>query len=77
MFKTSKSVLMDFSQSKTITQSLMVLQGTNLVPQPTHKFLGVMLDQELQWNHQANYAIAKASKWTLAAQQLAWPSNGV
>ena len=43
----------------------------------SHKFLGVMLDQELWWGPQANYAVAKATKWTLAYQRLACPSTGI
>ena len=45
----------------------MVLQGVLLAPQATHKFLGVLLDQELWWSHQASSAIAKAL----------WPSTGI
>ena len=43
----------------------------------SHKFPGVMLDQELRWGPQANYAVAKATKWTLAYQRLACPSMGI
>ena len=55
----------------------MVLQGVPLAPQATHKFLGVLLDQELRWSHQASGAIAKATKWVLVFRRLAWPSTGV
>ena len=43
----------------------------------SHKFLGVMLDQELRWGPQANYVVAKATKWTLAYWRLARPSTGI
>ena len=62
MFEASKSVLIDFSCSRTITRPPMLLRGIVLTPQPAYKFLGVMLDQELRWNQQASYAVAKASK---------------
>ena len=48
-----------------------------IVPQPAHKFLGVMLDQEFQWNQQANSTLAKSTKWTLAFQWLAKSFSGV
>ena len=77
MFEASKSVLIDFSHSRTITHPPMLLQGIVLTPQPAHKFLGVMLYQELRWNQQASYAVAKASKWILVFWHLARPLNGV
>ena len=77
MFEVSKSVLIDFSHSRTITCPPMMLWGIALTPQPTHKFPGVMLDQELRWNQQASYAMAKASKWILVFRHLACPLNSV
>ena len=35
------------------------------------------MDQELRWNQQVSYAMAKASKWILAFRHLAHPLNGV
>ena len=76
-FKTSKSVLMDLSRSKSAIHPPLSIRGTTIAMVPTHKFLGVMLDQELQWGPQANYAVAKATKWTLAYRRLACPSTGI
>src|SRR6266481_4452938 len=76
-FETTKSVLVDFMQSKTVVCPSMTLSGVMLSLQPTHRFLGVQVDQELQWNHQASGALAKASKWVLAFRRLARPSVGV
>ena len=36
-----------------------------------------MPDQGLQWGPQANYVIAKATKWTLVFRRLACPSTGI
>ena len=70
-FVTTKSTVMDFTCSRSKPCPPMVLQGVPLVPQAMHKVLGVLLDQELWWSHQASSAIAKASKWVLAFWQLA------
>ena len=76
-FEASKSVLMDFTQSKMVTRSQLTLCGTVLMPQPSHKFLRVMMDQELCWQHQASYTVVKASKWILAFCRLARPASGL
>src|SRR6266481_3286531 len=76
-FETTKSVLVDFTRSKTVVHPSMMLSGVTLLPQPTHRFLGVQVDHELQWNHQASSTLVKASKWVLAFRHLAQPSTGV
>ena len=58
-FETSKSVLMDFTWSRTAMCMPMQVKGTTLSPQPTHRFLGVLMDQELWWGHQASHAVTK------------------
>src|SRR5882672_7961481 len=42
-----------------------------------HKFLGVILDQELRWKDQVNSALAKGTKWVSQYRRLAKVSNGV
>ncbi len=76
-FETTKSVLMDFSHAKNLDWPPMQIGGISITPQPMHKFLGVMMDQELQWRQHADYALAKAAKWTLAFRQLARPASGI
>ena len=76
-FEASKSILVDFSHSKGIECPPMRLGGTRITPQPVHKFLGVMLDQELRWSQQANSALAKSTKLTLAFWRLAKSFSGV
>src|SRR6266481_2422376 len=39
--------------------------GTTIEAVPSHKFLGVIFDQELQWSEQAERVTAKATKWSL------------
>ena len=76
-FEATKSILVDFTHLKTKPCPPMKLQGVTLVPQPSNKFLGVLLDQELRWSHQASSTIAKASKWVTAFRRLAQPSTGI
>ena len=64
-FKMSKSVLVDFSRAKHVEQPSMMLQGAVISPKASHKFLGVMLDQELRWHQKADYALGKALKWIM------------
>ena len=52
-----KSVLVDFSRSKTVERPNMQVQGVVVQLQEAHKFLGVILDQELRWQQQVEGAI--------------------
>ena len=49
-FEASKSVLVDFSLAKHIECPVMRLWGSPIVLQPSHKFLGVIINQDLCWN---------------------------
>jgi len=42
-----------------------------------HKFLRVLIDQELKWHAHVNYALAKGTKWITQYRQLAKPSKGI
>jgi len=75
-FKTSKSVLVNFSRKQGISQPMLDLQGSLIAPQPSHKFIGVWIDQELRWQCQFDYALAKATKWVLAFRRFARPASG-
>ena len=76
-FEASKLVLLDFSCAKNVSRPPMLLQGCTINPQTSHKFLGVMIDQELRWRQQPDYTLAKATKWTLSFQRLARPAMGI
>ena len=76
-FETSKSTLVDFSQSRTVNCSPLTLHGMVIPTQRQHKFMGVMVDQELRWKQHMTYAIAKATKWVLTFRHLARPSAGI
>ena len=44
----------------------MELLGVVISPQAMHKFLGMIMNQELCWKLQADYATAKVANWILA-----------
>ena len=46
-------------------------------PAISHKFLGVLFDQELRWKEQAERVVAKATKWTLCTRRLAHHATGI
>jgi len=49
------------------------VQGEDIPIINTHKFLGVMLDQELHWKDQVNYALQKGMKWVVQYCRLTKP----
>ena len=59
------------------TRPSLAICGTDIKPVESHKFLGVVFDQELHWNAQAKQTITKATKWTLASRRLARPAVGI
>ena len=52
-------------------------QGVRVLAVTIHKFLGVMLDQELRWKEQCQYTIQKGVKWVTQYQRIAKTSKGV
>lgn len=69
-FETSKFTLMDFSMNRTKPRPDLMLRGINIRPSATHKFLGVILNQELRWKPQADYALAKGTAYVLQFKRL-------
>src|SRR5882724_8825971 len=53
------------------------LQGVKVPVVATHKFLGVILDQELQWREHVQYTLQKGTKWVTQYQRLAKLRKGV
>ncbi|KAG2108905.1 uncharacterized protein F5147DRAFT_525901, partial [Suillus discolor] len=41
----------------------------------SHKFLGVIIDQELRFKEHADYALAKGTKYTLACNRMIRPTK--
>ena len=67
-FETNKFVLMDFSLNRAKPRPDMNLRGVTIKSAPSHKFLGVIIDNELCWTAQAAYTTAKGAKYTILLQ---------
>lgn len=76
-FETSKFALMDFTRSRTKERPTMTLRGANINPSPAHRFLGIILDQELRWKQHAAFAIAKGTKHAIMMRRLSSTTRGV
>jgi len=75
-FEPSKFALMDFSLNRSKARPPLQTRNVTINPSLSHKFLGVILDQELQWREQANYALAKGTKYTLLMRHVSGNSWG-
>ena len=75
-FKTSKFVLIDFSLNRTKERPPIHIRGITINLSPSHKFLGVILDQELQWCEQASYSLAKGAEYTMLMRWISGASWG-
>jgi ribonuclease HI len=77
-FEFSKLALMDFAHrnSKKVRLPL-ILPNTTLVPSGNTKYLGVYLNQHLDWGMQRNYAVEKGTKWTAQIRRATAPSWGL
>ena len=53
------------------------LHGAVIKPSPTHKYLGVIFDQELRWREQVECVTGMAAKWTLCFHRLMKSSFGI
>ena len=55
----------------------MNLRGVRIEPASMHKFLGVVVNDKLQWNAHAKYALAKATKYAMMFGRLTRLSTGL
>lgn len=76
-FETSKFTLIDFSLNRTKEQPSMNIQGNIIRPSRTHKFLGVIVDQELRWRAQVDNAVAKGTAYVLQIRRLSTMTKGI
>lgn len=53
------------------------LRGIVIKPRVTHKFLGLILDQELRWKAQKDYAVGKGIAYTFQLRRLAKTNYGL
>ena len=76
-FSPSKFALIDFSMNRTRECPPMEIRGAIITPSPTHKFLGVIVDQELHWQEHTAYATAKGVRYTTLLRHLSRTAQGV
>src|SRR5882724_3998406 len=62
--------------SRPIVRKPISIQQTMVPIVAEHKFLGVILDQELRWNAHVNYTLAKGTKWITQYWRLTKPMKG-
>ena len=76
-FETSKFSLVDFTLSKSKPHPPMTICGNIITPAPSHKFLGVVVDQELRWKEHAAYALAKGTGYAALLRCLSRTAHGI
>lgn len=76
-FEFSKLALMDFThKNKKIDCPPLILPNITIEPTSNTKYLGVCLDQHLNWNTRVVYTIKKGSSWCTQICQAVAPSWG-
>lgn len=53
------------------------LNGTEVKPTAYHKFLGILIDEELRFNMHTDYALKKGTTWVSQFRRLAKPTKGI
>ena len=88
-FEPSKFALLDFTQAKEadpthpkqtrlLSRPSLIIPGlATIQPSSSARYLGVIFNQELHWNMQAQYAAGKGAAWTNQLCHLAKPSFGL
>lgn len=77
-FEYSKLALVDFAHpAKNVTRPPLILPNVTVTPSESTKYLGVILDQGLNWKEQVAYAAGKGSKWTAQIRRIARPTWGL
>lgn len=76
-FETSKFALIDFTRSKTKERRPITIRNTSIQPSHHHRFLSVIMDQELTWKEHAAYAVGKGTEYILQLRRLSRTSMGI
>src|SRR5882724_6568579 len=64
-------------KTRLIQRQPIFLQGIKLPAITTHKFLGVLMDQDLWWKENLPYVLQKGMKWVTQYHRLAKPYKGI
>jgi len=74
----SKLALIDFAhRSNKKARRNLTLPDITIEPSQSTKYLGILIDQHLNWKAQHAYTIEKGTKWTLQIRRITRPSWGV
>jgi hypothetical protein len=74
-FEFNKLALIDFVHScRSIARPSLALPNIIISPSKSTKYLGIILDQNLNWNEQLVYVQEKGSKWAVQIQRAIRPS---
>ena len=74
----SKLALIDFAhRNNRKERPSLTLPTTALMPSESTKYLGIVIDQHLNWKAQHAHAIEKGSKWASQIRRIARPSWGI
>ena len=74
----TKLALIDFAhRSSSKARTALHLPQRQIEPSTSTKYLGVIVDQSLNWKAQQVYAVGKGSKWVAQIRQLARPTWGI
>ena len=77
-FEYNKLALIDFTHSrKTIERPALTLPNITIKLSASAKYLGIILDQNLNWKEQTVYIQEKSSKWAAQIWRAARPSWGL
>jgi hypothetical protein len=76
-FEVTKFALIDFSRKKDVLRPPLRLRQTVIKPSVSHKFLGVIFDQDLRWKLQVENVVAKASRWVSLFKRIARNRSGL
>ena len=78
LFEYNKLALIDFAHSsRPMERPLLILPSVTVNPTKCTKYLGIMLDQNLNWKEQIVYMQEKGSKWAAQIHCAARPSWGL
>ena len=76
-FEVNKFALIDFTRSRTRLRPTLRIANTPIEPAKQHRFLGLIVDQELTWKQHTGHAIAKGTEYVLQLRRLSKPAHGV
>ena len=76
--KHSKLALLDFAhKTKQAERNPLTLEHSTVKPSASTKYLGVLIDKNLNWKAQIMHALGKGTKWVMQVKRIARPTWGI